>query len=194
MKYLQDGGFQKNPLMRLTLGFTLALLLGFWFTNGALYFTKMGLTPSSVVSYYNGSEADFRAPRSAASMLEVTHMHLPMMGMVLLLLTHLAIFVPSSRRARIGLIVTAFVSALLQEGGGWLVRFVSPSMAPVKIAGFVGLQGSILFLLGTLAVFLVRASRRQAGAPAAAHGRSRHKQSALAAEPALQALHGHPRS
>lgn len=167
MRYLQDGGFQRNPLMRLSLGLTLVLLLGFWATNAAMYFTRMGLTRASVARYYNGSEEDFTPPRSAESMLETSHMHLPMMGMVLLFLTHLAIFVPSSRRSKTAVILAAFAGALAQEGGGWLVRFVSPSLAAVKIAGFLALQGSILWLLAVLALFLWRAARAaSAGAPA----------------------------
>ncbi len=166
MKYMQEGGFQNNPLMRLTLGLTLALLLGFWATNLAMYFSRMNLKPSSVVTYYNGSEEDFRAPRSAGSMLETTHMHLPMMGVVLLLLTHLAIFVPLSRGARVGLILTAFGSAVFEEAGGWLVRFVSPDFAPLKVIGFVGLQSAIALLIFALGVFLFGASRRPAAARA----------------------------
>ena len=130
MKYMQEGGFQNNPLMRLTLGLTLALLLGFWATNVAMYFSRMSLKPSSVVTYYNGSEEDFRAPRSAGSMLETTHMHLPMMGMVLLLLTHLAIFVPMSRGARVGLILTAFGSAVFEEGARLARPLREPCLRP----------------------------------------------------------------
>jgi len=116
----------------------------------------MGLDAASVVAYYNGSEADFTPARSAASMLEITHMHLPMMSLVLLLLTHLLIFVPLSRGSKVGLIVATFVFAILSESGGWLVRFVSPSLAPVKIVGFVGMQACLAFLLVTLAVSLLR--------------------------------------
>ncbi len=170
MKYLQEGGFQNHPLMRTTVGLTLALLLGFWVTNFAMYFSRMGLAPSSVVAYYNGSEEDFRPPRSAGSMLETTHAHLPMMGMVLLFLTHLAIFAPIPRGAKIGFIATAFSSALLDEGAGWLVRFVSPAFAPLKVVGFLGLQGAIAFLLLILALFLVGAARQQAALRAAEEG------------------------
>ncbi|PYQ19156.1 MAG: hypothetical protein DMF79_13300 [Acidobacteria bacterium] len=105
---------------------------------------------------------DFRPPRSAASMLETTHMHLPMMGMVLLFLTHLAIFVPAPRGAKIAFIVTAFTGAALEEGGGWLVRFVSPGFAALKVVGFLALQASVLYLVGALALFLARAARRPA--------------------------------
>jgi hypothetical protein len=159
---MQEGGFQNNPLMRLTLALTLLLLLGFWATNFAMYFSRMSLRPSSVVAYYNGSEESYTPPRSAASMLETTHMHLPMMGMVLLFLTHLVIFVPMSRRTKVVFIAATFVSAILEEGTGWLVRFVSPGFAWLKPAGFLGLQATIGLLLGALAVFLVRSARRQA--------------------------------
>lgn len=161
MKYMQQGGFQSNPLMRLTLGLTLVLLVGFWVTNIAMHFSRMSLDPGSVVTYYNGSEEDFRPARSAGSMLETTHMHLPMMAVVLLLLTHLLIFLPLSRRAKVGFILAAFASAVLEEGGGWLVRFASPSFAPLKVIGFLGLQSAILFLISALAVFLWAASRKE---------------------------------
>jgi hypothetical protein len=162
MKYMQDGSFQNNALMRLSLGLTLALLFGFWCTNLAMYFSRMSLRPASVVAYYNGAEEEFRPPRSAASMLETTHTHLPMMGIVLLFLTHLAIFVPVSSAAKKVFIVTAFASAVLEEGGGWLVRFASPAFATLKIVGFLGLQASIAFLIATIAVFLAGGSRSRA--------------------------------
>ncbi len=156
MKYLQDGSHSHQPLMRLSLALTLVLLLGFWATNFAMYFSRMGLDAASVVAYYNGSEADFRPARSAASMLETTHMHLPMMGLVLLLLTHLLIFVPLPGTWKRITIVGVFLFAILGEGGGWLVRFVSPSLAPIKIAGFLGLQVCLALLMAALAVSLAR--------------------------------------
>lgn len=158
MKYLQNGGFQNNPLMRLTVGLTLALLLGLWITNFAMYFERMDLSPASVVTYYNGSEEEFRPPRSASSMLETTHMHLPMMGMVLLFLTHLLIFVPISRGLKVSLIFAAFTGAMLEEAGGWLVRFVDPALAPVKVVGFVLLQATLGLVMVALAAFLARAA------------------------------------
>lgn len=164
MKYMQDGGFQNNPLMRLTLALTLTLLVGFWLTNAAMYFARMDLRPSSVVSYYNGSEEEFRPARSGAEMLEATHMHLPMMGMVILFLTHLLIFVPMARSAKVAFIVSAFVAALLQEGSGWLVRFVSPSFAPLKTLGFLGLQAALAFLLLRLGLFIAVGRRARPGA------------------------------
>jgi hypothetical protein len=161
MKYMQNGSFQSQPLMRLTLLFTMLLLAGFWISNFALYFASMNLTPQSVVEYYRGSEADYRLPRTYQTMLEVTHMHLPMMAVVLLLLTHLLIFTPLSWRAKVSVIAAAFSSALAFESGGWLVRFVHPQFAWLKIAGFILLQATIAFLLATLAHSLWRPPRPQ---------------------------------
>lgn len=151
MKYMESGGFQSQPLMRLTLSLTLVFLLAFWASSLALYFAKMDLRPSSVVAYYNGSEEAFLPPRSFASMLEVSHAHLAMMALVLLLLTHLVIFSPFGKGAKQAFILGAFGAGLLDEAGGWLVRFVSPSFAPLKVLGFVSLQTLLAFLMIALA-------------------------------------------
>ena len=159
MKVLQNGGFQNNPHMRLTLGLAIALLAVFWVTNGALWFAHMDLTPASVVRYYRGDEAAFMAPRSAESLLEVTHMHLPMFAMVLLLLTLLVIFAPLSSRTKTGIIIGSFGSALAMEAGGWLVRFVHPAFAWLKLGAFLVFQVLLAALLMFLGAFLARGRR-----------------------------------
>ena len=155
MKYLQSGGFQSHPLMRLTLLWTLVFISGLWITNAFLYFSRMSLTPSSVEKYYLGSEEEYSQPRSAQSMLEVTHGHLPVMGMVLLLLTHLMIFSPYSDRIKKTFIGACFLSALLGEASGWLVRFVHPAFSWLKIISFISLQGCLGFLILGLSSFLL---------------------------------------
>jgi hypothetical protein len=159
MKYLQSGGFQNQPLMRLTLGLALLLLAGFWVTNLGLYFRHMSLDPASVVSYYRGDEAQFHPARSAESMLEVTHMHLPMFALVLLLLTHLLLFAPMRSGAKVAFILASFGSALLSEAAGWMTRFWSPAFAPLKVAGFVVFQATLAYLILALAAFLIGADR-----------------------------------
>jgi len=154
MKYLQSGGFQSQPLMRLTLGFALLLLTGFWATNAALYFAHMSLDPASVVAYYRGDASEFAAPRSAQSMLEVTHMHLPMFALVLLLLTHLLIFAPMRFAVKVGFIAVSFGSALLSEGAGWMTRFWHPGFAALKVGMFVLFQASLAYLIASLGIYL----------------------------------------
>ncbi len=160
MKYMEGGGFQNHPLMRLTIGLTLVLLMAFWVTNLGLYFSKMGFDPASVVAYYNGSEEEFRPARTLGSMLEVTHAHLLMKALVMLLLTHLVIFAPFRRTTRLIFIWSGFGAALMDELGGWLVRFVSPAAAPVKVVGFVALEVVLAMLILCLGFTLLMVPRR----------------------------------
>jgi hypothetical protein len=164
MKYLSQGGFQNHPLMRLTLGLALLLLIGFWISNLALYFMHMSLDPASVVAYYCGDEARFLPARSAQGLLEVTHAHLPMFALVLLLLTHLMIFMPGRTATKAALIVTAFVSALLFEAAGWMTRFGSPAWAPLKVVSFVLLQAVLAWLIGAIGWGLARTGAGNPGA------------------------------
>lgn len=142
--------------MKLTLLFTLLFLFGFWVTNFALYFSKMNVTPRSVQDYYLGSEEQYRMPRTVQSMLEVTHSHLPMMAMVVLLLTHLLIFVPYRAKTKVWFIVLAFSSAFISETSGWLVRFIHPNFAVMKIASYLSFQTILGVLIFALAMFLIK--------------------------------------
>ncbi len=162
MKYMNGGGFQTHPLMKSTLSLTMVLLFAFWITSFGIYFSKMSLHPDSVVSYYNGSEEEYLPPRTAGSMLEVSHGHLAMMALVILLLTHLAIFIPFRDTTKKVFIFGTFSAALLNESSGWLVRFVSPTFAPLKVLGFVALQLLLATLLVSLTWFLGRSSRTSA--------------------------------
>ena len=130
-------------------------------TNFLLFFLKMGLSYEAVVGYYLGSEAQYTAPRTYQGMLEVTHFHLPIMGMVLLLLTHLLLFVPLRNGWKAVGVAVPFLSALLNEGAGWLVRFVHPGFAYMKIAAFLSLQGSLAILLGLVLWGIWRRAARQ---------------------------------
>ena len=165
MRFTVTPDWKDNQLLRLVLVWFLVFTALLWVTNALLYFSKMGLTTASVVEYYLGSEERFLSPRSYQGLLEVSHFHLFAMGMLLLVLTHLALFVPVSPGAKAGLVVVPFVAALLDEGAGWLVRFVSPGFAALKIAGFLLLQGSLaaLVLASLWAVFTQRQGENYAG-------------------------------
>ena len=147
MKYMQSGNFVKNPLMRLTLIATLIFLIFFWVTAFLMYFAKMDLTPASVVAHYLGSEAEFTQPRTYGSMLEVTHTHLATMAIVALLLTHLFIFTAYSKTTKYVAILAFFLAAFLGEAASWLVRFVHPGFAWLKILAFITLEISMAFVI-----------------------------------------------
>jgi hypothetical protein len=147
MKYMMNGAYRTQGLMRLTLAGTLVFLTFLWVSNFLMYAQRMGFDPDSVRRYYRGSEEEFRAARTYGSMLEASHGHFAMMALVLLLLTHLSIFIPWSLRVRVVLVVGTFAAALCEELAGWLVRFAHPEFAWLKIGAFLGLQAGLGVLL-----------------------------------------------
>ena len=148
MRFIVTGEWSKNRLLQVIVVLYTIYVMGLWTTNLLLYFAKMDLTPASVVAYYLGNEAEFLPPRSYQGMLEIAHFHLFAMGMLLLVLTHLMLFIPVRPQVKAMLIPLPFLAAILDEGGGWLVRFVSPSLAFVKVFGFLALQTSLALLCG----------------------------------------------
>lgn len=147
MRFVITGEWSKNRLLQLIIVLFVVYVAALWLTNALLYFNKMGLTYTSVTEYYLGSEEKFLQPRTYQGMLEISHFHLFAMGILLLTLTHLMLFVPLRADIKPWFIIIPFTAALLDEGGGWLVRFVHPLFAYVKIAGFVVLEGSLAVLI-----------------------------------------------
>ncbi len=155
MRFVITGEWSRNRLLQTIVALYAAYVVGLWLTNALLYFSKMSLSAASVVDYYLGSDEKFLSPRSYQGLLEVSHFHLFAMGMLLLVLTHLMLFIPVRNNIKAWLIVVPFVSAFVDEGAGWLVRFVSPHFAYLKIAGFLTLEASlaVLVILSLWSVF-----------------------------------------
>lgn len=148
MRFVITGEWNRNRLLQTIVTLYAIYVLGLWLTNALLFFSKMSLNPASVVDYYLGSEEQYLSPRSYQGLLEVSHFHLFAMGMLLLVLTHLMLFVPLANHLKAWLIVVPFVSAFVDEGASWLVRYASPHFAYLKIAGFLLLQTSLAVLVG----------------------------------------------
>ncbi len=147
MRFVVTGDWSRNRLLQTIVVLYVLYVAGLWLTNTLLYFNKMSLTYTSVVEYYLGSEERFLQPRSYQGLLEVSHFHLFAMGMLLLVLTHLMLFVPVRNGVKAWLIALPFAAALLDEGASWLVRFGHPLFAYLKIGGFLMLQGSLAALI-----------------------------------------------
>jgi hypothetical protein len=147
VRFVVTGEWTRNRLLQTIVVLYTLYVAGLWGTNALLYFNKMSLTAASVIEYYLGSEERFLSPRTYQGLLEVSHFHLFAMGMLLLVLTHLMLFVPIHNRWKAWLIAVPFVSALLDEGASWLVRFAHPTFAYAKIAGFLLLQTSLAVLV-----------------------------------------------
>jgi hypothetical protein len=147
VRFVITGEWTRNRLLQTIVVLYSAYVFLLWITNALLYFQKMSLTPASVVSYYLGNEEQFLLPRTYQGLLEVSHFHLFAVGMLLLVLTHLMLFIPVRQGLKAWLIAVPFVSGILSECGGWLVRFASPHFAWLKIGGFLLLQTSLLVLI-----------------------------------------------
>ncbi|NRA03861.1 MAG: hypothetical protein HRU00_14780 [Myxococcales bacterium] len=147
MRFVITGEWDRNRLLQTIVVLYVLYVGGLWVTNSLLYFNKMSLEPSSVVEYYLGSEESFREPKSYQGLLEVSHFHLFAMGMLLLVLTHLMLFVPLGNGTRALLVVVPFVAAIVDEGASWGVRYLSPAFAWLKVAGFLTLQLSLAALM-----------------------------------------------
>lgn len=147
MRFVVTAEWKENHLLRLVLIAFLVYVVLFWVTNLLLFLGHMGLSYEAVVAHYRGDEARFLAPRSYLVLLEITHFHLFAMGILVLTMTHLVLFVPLPVPAKAALVVLSFASALADEAAGWLVRFVHPGFAYLKIAAFLTLQGTLAILV-----------------------------------------------
>lgn len=157
MRYFVTGEQQRkallNALVLMFLGYVALLCV----SNALMYFNHMDLTASSVTAYYLGSEEQFTQPRSYQGMLEVSHFHLFSMGMLIVTLTHLMLMTDFSVRIKIWLSGLTYISALADEGGGWLVRFVHPGFAYFKIGAFLLLELSLIALVVIVTASLIYA-------------------------------------
>lgn len=156
MRYFVTGEQHRKSLLNALVLMFLGYIVLLWVSNGLMYFHRMDLTPDSVVSYYLGSEAQFTQPRSYEGMLEVSHFHLFSMGMLVVTLTHLMLMTDFSNRLKIWLSGLTYLSAIADEAGGWLVRFVHPEFAWFKIAAFLLLELSLAALLIVVIMALIR--------------------------------------
>jgi len=157
MRYFVTGEQHRKALLNALVLMFLGYIALLWVSNGLMYFNHMDLTPDSVVLYYLGSEEQFTPPRSYQGMLEVSHFHLFSMGMLVLTLTHLMLMTEFSVRLKIWISGLTYLSALADEAGGWLVRFVDPLFAWFKIAAFLLLEFSLAALLFVVIAALIRA-------------------------------------
>lgn len=160
MRFFVTGEQQRKALLNALVLMFLGYIVLLWLSNGLMYFHRMDLTPESVIAYYLGSEEQFTQPRSYQGMLEVSHFHLFSMGMLVLTLTHLMLMTEFSYRLKIWISSVVYLSAISDEAGGWLVRFVHPYFAYFKIAAFILLELSLAALLVVVIVSLIKARKR----------------------------------
>lgn len=146
MRFFISPDIRKNTLLKLIIIFTVLFFIFLWLTNLLLYL-QIGFSYDSVVEYYRGSEENFRPARSYIGMLEEAHFHFFAMAIILVTLNHLILFTRISSLWKLVLVVSSFVSAFGDIAGGWLIRYVSPEFAYLKIASVIVLQISLAALM-----------------------------------------------
>lgn len=153
MKFFISNDIRNNSLLKLIVVFTLVFLFFLWLTNLLLYL-KIGFSYQSIVDYYRGSEESFREAKSYLGLLEESHFHFFSMAIILVTLNHLMLFSKIESVWKLIIIVASYVSAFGDISAGWLVRYVNPSFAYLKLASVIVLQISFAALLVLVLVFL----------------------------------------
>ena len=146
MRFFVSSDIKKNTLLKLIILFTVIFFVFLWITNLLLYL-QIGFSYDSVVQYYLGSEENFMPARSYLGMLEEAHFHFFSMAIILVTLNHLILFTRIGNFWKLVLILSSFLSALGDIAGGWLIRYVSPEFAYLKIASVLVLQASLAALM-----------------------------------------------
>jgi len=153
LRFFISNDIRNNQLLKVIIVFTLLFFLFLWLTNLLLYL-QIGFSYQSVVEYYLGSEESFRAPKSYIGLLEESHFHFFSMAIILVTLNHLVLFTSIPNIYKLILILSSFLSALGDISGGWLIRYVSPQFAYLKIASVIVLQLSLALLIIIVIMFL----------------------------------------
>jgi len=126
-----------------------------------LFASKLGGGPAALATYYRGDEASFVPARSFDGLLLVAVPHLVAIPLVLFAAAHVVGWARVlSERAYRGLLALSFGSAALSVAGGFLVRFVGPELAWLKVLSFAGLEAGLLSWAALLLMVFVPLGRR----------------------------------
>jgi len=160
MRFFATGEQNRQLLLNSVILMFLGYILLLWMTNALMYFHKMDLSYASVVSYYLGSEENFTQPKGYQSLLEVLHFHMFAMGLLVLTLTHLMLMTQLSVMVKVSLNAAIYLATIMNEAASWLIVFVHPHFAYLKITSFIVLELSLLALIISVSVSLFYARRK----------------------------------
>jgi len=106
---------------------------------------RVGPGAAAIASHYRGDATDEMAfPKEFSELLEVTHFHAYIEGIVLLVLAHLFVAVPLSRTTKMTIISAAFLSTFADLAAPWCIRYLSPAFAYLQVAAWIGMAISYL--------------------------------------------------
>jgi hypothetical protein len=121
------------------LGFTLVGLV----TIGLFQSVQIGVRLSEVSAYYRGGQTEtaMTFPKTFSQLLEVTHFHAFIMGVVFLVVGHLVLTTGLSNHWKGGLLLSAFCGSMGDLAGGWLIRYVSAGFALLHLLAWLAFWG-----------------------------------------------------
>lgn len=122
-------------------------------TMALLQWMHIGPGPTSIAAYFRGGEraGAMTFPKTFRELVELTHFHAFIMGLVYLVLAHLVLATSASAWIKRAAIVLAFVGLLGDLVGVWLIRYVSAGFAWLHVcwwaAQWVGFAAFVYYPL-----------------------------------------------
>jgi hypothetical protein len=115
-------------------GFLVLVAVGM-LTMAAFQLHHIGPSPSAVAAYYRGGDrgGEMAFAKTFRELVEVTHFHAFIMGVVYLVLAHLFIATPLRPVLKQGVIVLALAGLVGDLVSPWLIRYVSGGFAAVQV-------------------------------------------------------------
>jgi hypothetical protein len=100
---------------------------------------RVGVSPRAIAVYYRGGDtADVMSfAKTFGQLLEITHAHAFVMGLVFLVLAHLFLSTGFSARFKVGALVLGFGGTMLGVLSPWLVRYVAGGFAWLTLIAWI---------------------------------------------------------
>ena len=132
---LRDARFEVRLIYT---GFLLLVLLGM-VTMAAFQLHHIGPTAARVAAYYRGGEVggQMTFPKTFRELVEVTHFHSFIMGVVYLVLAHLFIATALRPALKQQLILVAFAGLAGDLVAPWCICYVSGAFAYLQVAAWL---------------------------------------------------------
>jgi len=157
MRFFISSELKRNDFLKIIVIFTTIFFLFLWLTNILLYM-QIGFSYNGIVEFYLGNEEVFRPAKSYIGLLEEAHFHFFSMAILLITLTHLMLFTSLSSGWKLTLIVVPFTSSFLEIISSWLIRYISPIFAYLKLGSYIVMQASLLILMIIIFIYIFRNS------------------------------------
>jgi hypothetical protein len=135
--------------LRLVYAAFLVLIVPGILTQIAFQLGRIGVAPGAIAVYYRGSEqAEVMAfPKTFGQLAEITHAHAFVMGIVFLILAHLALGTSVSERTKAIALTLTFAGVLGDLVSPWLVRYVAAGWAWLVLASWLAQTAGIVALI-----------------------------------------------